>query len=113
MSHSSGSDANVLALGPLPIAYKYKGYDINGWRFCTKGSEKSTQGSGVKVESEVVYLEKDGTELKKSAYYGIIQNIIVVEYGNIKIPLFECIWVGFSKKDVMHQDGLTLVNFGR
>ena len=111
MSHSGGSYANVLALGPLPIAYEYKGYVINGWRFCMKDSQKSTQGSGVKIEAQAVHLEKDGSELKKYAYYGIIEKILVIEYGNIKVPLFKCNWVGDSKNDIMHQDGLTLVNF--
>ena len=56
-------------------------------------------------------MEKDDPELKKYAYYGIIEKILIVEYGNMKVPLFRCNWVGDRKKDIMHQDGLTLVNF--
>lgn len=43
-----------LTYGPKSYAMSYSGYIINGLRFHTKDSEKSTQNNGVSIEAETI-----------------------------------------------------------
>ena len=111
MSHSSKTNNNYLVIGPSFVVDTYTSFVVNGRRYRTFETEKSTQDSGVALEADTVYVEKDGTQtLKKIAYYGVLREIILLNYRAFKVPLFRCDWVGSGKNDVKLEDGLTLVN---
>ena len=46
-------------------------------------------------------------------YYGVIQEILELDYHFGKVPMFRCQWVGSEKglKIIRIEDGLTLINF--
>ncbi|KAM2194974.1 hypothetical protein ACFX1R_029031 [Malus domestica] len=48
-----------LAFGPITQVMSYSRYVVNGRRFCTRASEKTTQDSGVYLEAET---SVNGTE---------------------------------------------------
>ncbi|KAL5846160.1 hypothetical protein ACOSQ3_009684 [Xanthoceras sorbifolium] len=86
-------------------------YVVNGKRYRTKDSEKSTQDSGVSIEAETVctITGRDGLQVtKKMVYYGVLRKILLVDYNQFRVPLFKCDWV--SGNDVKVEDGFTLVN---
>ena len=96
-------DANnaCLALGPSSLVTTYTSYVVNGRRCRTKDSEKSTQDSGVSIEAETVCIERDGSEVvKKIVYYGVLREIILLNFHKFKVPIFKCDWVGNSKNDI-------------
>lgn len=70
----------------------YNGYIINGQRFRTKGSEKSRQNSGVSVKAEPYRssAEDSNDVLGNVFYYGILQDIILLDYHTFRVPLFKC-----------------------
>ena len=56
-------------------------------RFQKKGTEKSTQNSGVYLESH-----GSGHVNDKKEYFGVIKDIILLDYHAFKVPLFWCDW---------------------
>ncbi|KAM1284913.1 hypothetical protein ACFX2J_027547 [Malus domestica] len=84
----------VIALGPITQVMSYSRYVVNGRRFCTRASEKTTQDSGVYLEAET---SVNGTEeIKKVLYYGVIQEILVMDYYMFRVPIFKCDWANTS-----------------
>ncbi|XP_062114463.1 uncharacterized protein LOC133825550 [Humulus lupulus] len=73
-------------------------------KFHKRGAEKTTQNSGVYVESHGIGQLNDTEE-----YFGVIKDIIMLDYHTFKVPLFWCDWAnirsGVKKLDY------TLVNF--
>ena len=63
-----------LAEGPLKGVCSYEGYVINGFRLYTRRHQRKrkTQNSGVAVEGE--------TENEKKDFYGVLEEVIVLEY---------------------------------
>jgi hypothetical protein len=101
-----------LAFQPDIHVYTYKKYDIDGYRYRTFNSEKKTSGSGVMLEARTVFVKKDGTVTEETKpYYGIIQEILELNYQETRIPLFRCLFAGDGKNQILKKDGLTLVNF--
>lgn len=99
-----------LAFGPRSNAMSYNGYIINGQRFRTKRSEKSRQNSGVSIEAEPCRSAEDSNEVLGNVfYYGILQDIILLDYHTFRVPLFKCDWAHISN-DVKREDGFILVN---
>lgn len=43
-------------------------------------------------------------------YYGVLREIIELDFYKFRVVLFKCDWVGSGKKDIKVEDGLTLVN---
>ncbi|XP_050110575.1 uncharacterized protein LOC126589350 isoform X1 [Malus sylvestris] len=83
-----------LAFGPITQVMSYSRYVVNGRRFCTRASEKTTQDSGVYLEAET---SVNGTEeIKKVLYYGVIQEILVMDYYAFRVPIFKCDWANTS-----------------
>jgi hypothetical protein len=102
-----------LAHEPRKVAMSYKGLVINGQKFYTRDAEKSTQDSGVFVEADTLCRSsaKDMTQvLGKVCWYGIIKDIIVLDYYEHEVPLFLCDWANV-KNGVKVEDGFTLVKF--
>jgi hypothetical protein len=51
----------------------------------------------------------NGQAIQTIAYYGVLSEIIVLDYHNFQIPLFKCDWVS-TDHGVKVVDGFTLVN---
>ncbi|KAK9289285.1 hypothetical protein L1049_017761 [Liquidambar formosana] len=112
---SSSSVSNTLkwlARGPREELMSYSGYIINGIRFHTKDAEKSTQNSGVSIKAETMCRSsaRDNTQvIGKISYYGIIRDIILLDYNTFRVPIFRCDWANIVN-GVKIEDGFTLVN---
>ncbi|KAM1563179.1 hypothetical protein ACFX10_037625 [Malus domestica] len=99
-----------FAFGPITQVMSYSRYVVNGRRFCTRASEKTAQDSGVYLEAET---SVNGTEeIKKVLCYGVIQEILVMDYYTFQVPIFKCDWANTSN-GIKVDDGFTLVNLHR
>jgi len=91
--HSSSSCTNnklrQIAAGPFFTVTTYQGYDINGYTFYTIDQDKKSvyQNSDVRVDAF-------DSNMKKTTYYGQIEEIWELTYPGFKMPLFRCRWVG-------------------
>lgn len=98
---------------------KYDAYNINGYRFRTKSHDgRVHQNSGVCVEALDIHISKEVETTKRRFYYGVLQEIWVLDYHFRQIPLFKCDWVNHTKGGVKRDPilGYTLVelkNIGR
>ncbi|XP_010466661.1 PREDICTED: uncharacterized protein LOC104746827 isoform X1 [Camelina sativa] len=101
-----------LAFGPRHIAQTYKGYIINGNRFDTEDVKRKTQNSGVTYEAFSMCRSSARDNRHQAdivSYYGVIKEIILLDYHMFQIPIFKCIWAN-KGKGVKEEDGFTLVN---
>ncbi|KAM3281597.1 hypothetical protein P3S67_027243 [Capsicum chacoense] len=76
-----------LARGPLDGVQRFKGYEINGFRFHTKllDEKRKTQNSDVLVRGVA-----SGQNIN---YYGVLTEIVELQYVGCKhIVLFKCDW---------------------
>lgn len=90
----------------------HTGFIINGNQFQTEGIEKTTQNSGVFVEADTICRASAKDNLQKMdrvSYYGVIRDIILLDYHKFKICLFDCYWANIGT-GVKVEDGFTLVN---
>jgi len=106
-----------LAHGPRKHATKYGGYLINVRRFHIKTLEnvRATQNSGVCIDAQTLMRSsaKDKNPIcQTTIYYGVIQEIIILDYYFVQYPLLKCDWVDVHKKNGMKFDeiGFTMVN---
>uniref|UniRef100_A0A803NAG7 DUF4216 domain-containing protein n=1 Tax=Chenopodium quinoa TaxID=63459 RepID=A0A803NAG7_CHEQI len=99
-----------LERGPMKRVVSYDGYIINGFRFHTKKRQRNrkTQNSGVVVRGDEESGEKN--------FYGILEEVIVLEYGALKnrtspkVVLFKCKWFDvFSDGKEVKRDNLEAV----
>jgi len=109
-----------LAHGPRTYATKYDGYLINGCRFHVKSIEnvRATQNSGVCIDAQTLMRSsaKDKNPIHQTTtYYGVIQEIMLLDYYLVQYPLFKCDWIDVHKKNGMKVDeiGFTMVNLKR
>jgi hypothetical protein len=109
-----------LARGPGKYATKYEGYLINGCIFHIKriGNLRTTQNIGVPIDAQTLIRSsaKDKNPIcQTTTYYGVIQEIIILDYYCVKYLLFKCDWVYVHKKNGMkfHAFGFTMVNLKR
>ncbi|XP_077239808.1 uncharacterized protein LOC143880718 [Tasmannia lanceolata] len=102
-----------LAGYPLNVARRYKGFNINGFRFHTKDRERNrkTQNSGVVVTAKTSSFSsaRDMNLVEGDiTYYGVLTDIIELNYyGHLKALLFKCDWV-----DVVSGRGIKKYYFG-
>lgn len=78
-----------LSRGPTTYVTSYNGYLINGYRFRIEDRDKSlkTQNCGVVVVGDT------GAETEKRDYYGVLTEIIELQYvGGHRVVLFRCNW---------------------
>lgn len=104
-----------LALGPRREVKTCSGFIINGNKFHTKAVEKDTQNSGVSVEADTfcrASARDNFPRLEKVNYYGVITEIILLDYHSFKVPLFQCDWANI-RNGVKVEDGFTLVNLNQ
>lgn len=101
-----------LAFGPRLIAQSHKGFVINGHRFHTDDVKRETQNSGVTYEafSMCRASARDSNQLADIVtYYGVIKEIILLDYHMFHVPLFKCSWAN-TGNGVKEEEGFTLVN---
>ncbi|GJS36393.1 putative reverse transcriptase domain-containing protein [Tanacetum coccineum] len=70
------------------------------------------QNSGVSVEAVDLHISKEVATTRKAFYYGVLQEIWVLDYRFRQIPLFKCDWVNHKAGGVKHDPnlGYTLVD---
>ncbi|XP_042465731.1 uncharacterized protein LOC122048202 [Zingiber officinale] len=111
------SDLRLIARGPDAIGIRYEKFISNGFRFHTKEVERKrkTQNCGVTVRattSSYSSIRDHNPVLSELDYYGILQNVIELNYGGgRKVVLFECEWVSKGKRLKLDEDGFVLANF--
>ncbi|CAE5962935.1 unnamed protein product [Arabidopsis arenosa] len=112
-SKDHSSRLRWLAFGPRHIAQTYKGYIINGKRFHTDDVKRKTQESGVTYEAFSMCRSsaKDTRQMAVDiiSFYGVIKEILMLDYHMFQIPVFRCIWAN-KGNGVKEEDGFTLVN---
>ncbi|GJR82992.1 putative reverse transcriptase domain-containing protein [Tanacetum coccineum] len=83
-----------ISYGPRATVVKYDAYNINGYTFRTKCHDgKVYQNSGVSVEAIDLHISKEVATIRQAYYYGVLQEIWVLDYRFRQIPLFKCDWV--------------------
>ncbi|GKD33698.1 retrovirus-related pol polyprotein from transposon TNT 1-94, partial [Tanacetum coccineum] len=83
-----------ISYGPRATVVKYDAYNINGYTFRTKYHDgKVYQNSGVSVEAIDLHISKEVATTRQAFYYGVLQEIWVLDYRFSQIPLFKCDWV--------------------
>ncbi|XP_042460501.1 uncharacterized protein LOC122044019 [Zingiber officinale] len=100
-----------LAHGPRKHVISYTGYIINGHRFHTIDVGRSTQDSGVSVEADTIWQSSstDSHTVGRQSYYGVIRDIVLLDYYFFKVPVFRCDWAN-PETGIKMDDGFTLVN---
>lgn len=102
-----------LAFEPRNIAQSYKGYVINGHRFLTDDVKRKTQNNGVVYGAFSICRSTahDTTNHMVNIvdYYGVITDIIRLDYHMFQIPIFRCNWAN-KGNGVKEKDGFILVN---
>ncbi|XP_048628529.1 uncharacterized protein LOC106353564 [Brassica napus] len=96
-----------LAFGPRFTAHTNKGFVINGNRFHIQSVKRKTQNSGVTYEAFSM-CRSSARDTRHTAdmvtYYGVITEIILLDYHMFSVPLFKCNWAnrgyGVRKKMV-------------
>ena len=101
-----------ISFGPRADMMKYEAYYINGYTFRTKSNDGIVyQNSGVSVEAADLHISKEVATTRKAFYYGILQEIWVLDYRIRQIPLFKCDWVNSKNGGVKRDNlGYTLVD---
>ncbi|GJU24243.1 putative transposase-associated domain-containing protein [Tanacetum coccineum] len=101
-----------ISYGPRATVVKYDAYNINGYTFRTKCHDgKVYQNSGVSVEAIDLYISKEVATTRQAFYYGVLQEIWVLDYRFRQIPLFKCDWVNHRAGGVKRDNlGYTLVD---
>ena len=101
-----------LAFGPRNVALAHKGFIINGQRFHTDAVKLKTQNSGVTYEAFSM-CRSSARDMRQVAgmltYYGVINEILLIDYHMFKVPLFRCNWAN-TGNGVKEEDDFTLVN---
>ncbi|GJQ92772.1 putative transposon, En/Spm-like protein [Tanacetum coccineum] len=100
-----------ISYGPRATIVKYDAYNINGYTFRMKCHDgKVYQNSGVSVEVIDLHISKVVATTRQSYYYGVLQEIWVLDYHLRQIPLFKCDWVNHKSCGVKRDKlGYTLV----
>lgn len=101
-----------IALRPKAHMVSYTGFIINGNRFHVDDVKRTTQNSGVHVEADTMCRAsaRDTSQMMdRVSYYGVLRDIILLDYNQFKVPLFDCFWVNIGN-GIKVEEGFTLVN---
>ncbi|GJW10363.1 putative transposase-associated domain-containing protein [Tanacetum coccineum] len=101
-----------ISYGPRAIVLKYDAYNNNGYTFRMKCHDgKVYQNSRVSVEAIDLHISKEVATTRQAFYYGVLQEIWVLDYRFRQIPLFKCDWVNHKSGGVKRDKlGYTLVD---
>lgn len=84
---STSEGLRSISSPPAPYAKSYNGYIVNGFRFHVQShGRKGTSNSGVCVRGI------SGSDADPSNYYGILQNVIELDYHGFSVFMFNCTW---------------------
>ena len=78
----------------------------------TQKKVRSLKNSGVFIKVETICRSsaKDNNQvLEKIIYYGIIKDIILLDYHTFRVPLFKCDWTNITN-GIKTEDMFTIVN---
>ncbi|GJU27749.1 putative reverse transcriptase domain-containing protein [Tanacetum coccineum] len=93
-----------ISYGPRATIVKYEAYNINGYTFRTKSNDGIVyQNSRVSVEAVDLHISKEVATTRKAFYYGVLQEIWVLDYRFRQIPLFKCDWVNHKAGGEVHR----------
>nr|GEV09046.1 hypothetical protein [Tanacetum cinerariifolium] len=100
-----------ISYRPHTTVVKYDAYNINGYTFRTKCHDgKVYQNIRVNVEAIYLHISKEVATIRQAFYYGVLQEIWVLDYCFRQIPLFKCDWVNHRAGGVKRDNlGYTLV----
>ncbi|GJV25865.1 putative transposase-associated domain-containing protein [Tanacetum coccineum] len=91
---SVSKTVRCISYGLRATVLKYDAYNINGYTFRTKCHDgKVYQNSGVSVDAIDLHISKEVATTRQAYYYGVLQEIWVLDYRFRQIPLFKCDWV--------------------
>ncbi|GJX44639.1 putative transposase-associated domain-containing protein [Tanacetum coccineum] len=101
-----------ISYGSRATVVKYDAYNINGYTFRMKCYDgKVYQNSGISVEAIDLHISKEVATIRQAYYYGVLQEIWVLDYRFRQIPLFKCDWVNHKSGGVKRDKlGYTLVD---
>jgi hypothetical protein len=85
----NGDFVYKLAQWPLYNVRTYQAYDMNGYTFYTEAQERRSVylNSGV-----ILNAYQDITSTKRTKYYGVIEEIWVLDYTTTEVPMFRVRW---------------------
>ena len=109
VDHSASNTLRLLAIDLNLNVPTWKGYDINHYSFYTKSKDdkNSVQNSGANVDGQSHHFcsASNNNPIEASMpYYGVIEDIWELDYGEFRVPLFKCKWVNGNtgvRKDKM------------
>ncbi|CAA7033482.1 unnamed protein product [Microthlaspi erraticum] len=111
-TNSHSKEIRWLAFGPRNVVVAHKGFIVNGQRFHTDAVKRKTQNSGVTYEAFSM-CRSSARDMRQVTdiltYYGVIKEILLMDYHMFKVPLFRCNWAN-TGNGVKEEDGFTLVN---
>ncbi|XP_018459050.2 uncharacterized protein LOC108829946 [Raphanus sativus] len=111
-TNSHSKELRRFAFGPRNAALAHKGFIIKGQRFHTDAVKRKTQNSGVSYEAFSM-CRSSARDMRKVAdmltYYGVIKEILLMDYHMFKVPLFRCNWAN-TGNGVKEEYGFTLIN---
>ncbi|GKB88892.1 retrovirus-related pol polyprotein from transposon TNT 1-94 [Tanacetum coccineum] len=101
-----------ISYGPRAIIVKYGTYNINGYTFCMKCHHgKVYQNSGISVKAIDLHISKEVATTRQAYYYGVLQEIWVLDYHFRQIPIFKYDWVNHKSGGVKRDKlGYTLAD---
>jgi len=113
--NTTSDTLNWLASEPNYDVLCWSGYDINNYTFHTKveDNKSTTQNSGVMVVAESMHFSssKDKYPIMASmCYFGVIEDIWVIDYTSFRVPIFKCKWVDGNTGVKTDDLGFTLVD---
>jgi hypothetical protein len=111
-SDNISSTLRWLSKKPREQGMSYTGYVINGFRFHTKDVKNARQNSGVLVEATTICrasARDNSHAIAKVSYYGVLKEIILLDYHEFYLPLFRCDWANIIN-GIKVDGGFTLVN---
>ena len=101
-----------MAFGPRNVALAHKGFIVSGQQFHIDAIKRKTQNSGVTYEAFSM-CRSSARDMRQVTdmltYYGVIKEILLMDYHMFKVPLFRCNWAN-TGNGVKEEDGFTLVN---
>ena len=116
LQNEENSVLKKLADGPKFEAISYSSYAINGYVFCTADSEisKTTQNSGVSMKAVTKFrssVNNTNFVSEEVPYYGIVKQILELDYHDFKVVVFNCDWVRIENTNSIRVDPETNLRY--
>lgn len=105
-------DLLALSRGPTKYVLHYNGYIVNGYRFHAEDYDKNlwTQNCGV------IVIGKTDKHSENIDYYGVLTDVLELQFTGRRVVLFECKWFdAYDKTKGVKTDvyDIVSVNWGR